>query len=161
MFESNGWQEAHIFIMFDNFWIVLYRLILADSCVVSSQRRFGDSCPPPSPIARWTSHILWMITILGGIYIFLVYLVSETQMLHTDLYTRSSCWSAVMQRLSQDAKQAVVFRGRMESVEKWMSQRRLPQRLRNRIANYYAEVCHKANYFESTLCNSCKWWLKA
>ena len=45
-----------------------------------------------------------------------------------------------MQRLSQDAKQAILFRGRMESVEKWMSQRKLPQRLRNRIANYYAEV---------------------
>ena len=45
-----------------------------------------------------------------------------------------------LQRLSQDAKQAVLFRGRMESVEKWMSQRKLPQRLRNRIANYYAEV---------------------
>ena len=45
-----------------------------------------------------------------------------------------------VQRLSKDAKQAVLFRGRMESVDKWMSQRKLPHRLRSRIANYYAEV---------------------
>ena len=45
-----------------------------------------------------------------------------------------------VQRLSQDAKQAILFRGRMESVEKWMSNRHLPRRLRSRIANYYAEV---------------------
>ena len=45
-----------------------------------------------------------------------------------------------VQRLSKDAKQAVLFRGRMESVDKWMAQRKLPHRLRSRIANYYAEV---------------------
>ena len=49
------------------------------------------------------------------------------------------CYGDV-QRLSQDAKQAVLYRGRMESVDKWMSQRHLPIRLRNRIANFYAEV---------------------
>lgn len=55
-----------------------------------------------------------------------------------------------MQRLSHDAKQAVLFRGRMESVEKWMSQRKLPQRLRNRIANYYAEVRHEIAFHLSS-----------
>ena len=60
-----------------------------------------------------------------------------------------SLFIAFMQRLSQDAKQAILFRGRMESVEKWMGQRKLPQRLKNRIANYYAEVRYTRSNLKS------------
>ena len=46
----------------------------------------------------------------------------------------------VLQRLSQDAKQALLFRGRIEAVDKWMSARKLPTRLRTKIAGFYAEA---------------------
>ncbi|KAK9807740.1 hypothetical protein WJX72_007807 [[Myrmecia] bisecta] len=44
-----------------------------------------------------------------------------------------------MQRVSKDAHQAALFRGRMDAVDKWMRKRHLPRKLRQRIGAYYAE----------------------
>ncbi|KAK9804836.1 hypothetical protein WJX72_007920 [[Myrmecia] bisecta] len=44
-----------------------------------------------------------------------------------------------MQRVSEGAHQAALFRGRMDAVDKWMRKRNLPRKLRQRIGAYYAE----------------------
>ena len=59
---------------------------------------------------------------------------------HEQYIKRKNADVACFQRLSKDAKAAVLFRNRMESVDKWMSYRGLPRPLRSRIGNYYAEV---------------------
>ena len=48
--------------------------------------------------------------------------------------------SPVPQDLSKDHKQIARFRSRMEAVDKWMSKRSLPKKLRERIAHYYQDV---------------------
>ena len=46
----------------------------------------------------------------------------------------------MLQELSKDHKRIARFRTRMEAVDKWMSKRSLPKRLRERIAHYYQDV---------------------
>ena len=45
-----------------------------------------------------------------------------------------------VQQLSKDARQAAMFRSRMEAVDKWMNDRALPKKMRYQIAKFYAEV---------------------
>ncbi len=56
------------------------------------------------------------------------------------------CWTlllnsgGVMQRASQEVKDAQMFREKMASVSEWMGRVKLPRELKTKIRAYYAEV---------------------
>ncbi len=49
--------------------------------------------------------------------------------------------SLIMQRASQEVKDAQMFREKMSSVADWMGRVKLPRELKAKIRAYYAEVC--------------------
>lgn len=55
----------------------------------------------------------------------------------------------VLQRASQEVKDAQMFREKMGSVSEWMGRVKLPRELKAKIRAYYAEVRH------SLTCGSC------